>query len=112
MKVEESLRQLSIYPIPSSVIEEIMESRGLEKGVDNTDTIRKSKEFKLAQADVLQWLWYAPSNISENGISFSLSATEKNNLRARANKLYKDNGEDGITTIYGYKGSSFFERLR
>lgn len=104
MTISESLRLINIYPIPEKVVENICDGRFLTPNDETTSGIRVSKEYKLATADIYKWLAFAP-NLSENGISFSISDSDKKRYLQEAEKIY-DEFEEG-NNLYGYKGDRF-----
>jgi hypothetical protein len=109
MTVNEALRSVNAYPIPRRTIAEVCERRGLDPCGEAAVSVLGSAEFKLAKADLLLWLSYAP-NVSQGGQSYSLSDEQRQNLRNEAAGLYGGNAEaneDGqqMHITYGYKGN-------
>lgn len=107
MTILDCLTTVSIFPIPLSTLELICVERGLNKDSEFDSATAQTKEFKLAKADCYKWLYLAPTSMSENGISFSLSDKEKERFKQMADELYKENGEKTIKNIYGYIGENF-----
>jgi len=103
MTIIESLKCISGYPIPQNTLQNIAESRGLTPADENTPEVRKSREYKLANADVLTWLSQAP-DVSQAGISYSFSDADRLNFRQKANLLYKE-CEEKPKSNFGYKGN-------
>ena len=103
MTILQSLQQLNLYPIPDTVITNYCEGRGIDAATDATTEVRASREYKLAKGDVYKWLAFAPSTVSQGGVTFSIS--DKKRFISDANKLYAECEETGIGTVYGYKGS-------
>jgi hypothetical protein len=103
MTIIESLKSVSGYPIPLSTLIDVAENRELKPEDEAMGEVRKSNKYKLAKADVLMWLSQAP-NVSQAGVSYNFSDTERLNFRQQASVLYKDSGEKP-KSIYGYKGS-------
>lgn len=106
MTVVQSLRSLSAYPIPLSTVIEIAESTGMCHDTEMQPEIRQSREFRKAQALVYIFLSEAP-NVTQNGISFSLSAEERRRLRTRGESILEDLCDDtatGATPEFGYMG--------
>jgi hypothetical protein len=108
MTVNEALRSINAYPIPERTINEVCERRGLDPCDEAGFSVLESGEFKLAKADLLLWLSYAP-NVSQGGQSYSFSDEQRKNLRNEAAGLYGDNAEDNeegqqMHITYGYKG--------
>ncbi len=105
MTVIQSLQQLNLYPIPDSVVTNICEERGLVADDEVTTEIRAEKEYKLATANVYKWLAFAPTTVSQGGVTFSISESDKKRFLELANQLYSDNEEQPTGAVYGYKGS-------
>lgn len=105
MTVLQSLQQLNLYPIPDTVITNYCEGRNIVPTSEVTSEVRSSKEYKLAKGDVYKWLAFAPSTVSQGGVTFSISETDKRRFINTANKLYEECEEETFGTIYGYKGS-------
>ena len=72
MTVNEALRSINAYPIPERTIVEVCERRGLDPCGEAGFSVLDSAEFKLAKADLLLWLSYAP-NVSQGGQSYNFS---------------------------------------
>lgn len=104
MTIIESLKCISGYPIPLNTLKDIAENRELKPDGEANQDARKSKEYRLAKADVLMWLSDKAPNVSQAGISYNFSEADKKNLKNEANTLYKECGEKP-KSIYGYKGS-------
>lgn len=103
MTIIESLRSISGYPVPLNTLKDIAESRELKPDEAASKEVRQSNEYRLAKADVLAWLAQAP-NVSQAGVSYNFSDTDRLNFRQQAALLYKECGEKP-KSIYGYKGS-------
>jgi hypothetical protein len=95
--------------VPRHAIESIAVDRGITLEDQATSEVMKSKDFKLAKADVFWWVSTAP-NVSENGISFDLLYSDRERMREKANVIYKEyddpNYLDDGKPEYGYKGDS------
>ena len=89
MTVRESLKAVHHYPIAESAINDIADERALELNEEATLEVRLSSPFKLAKADVILWVSEAP-NITEGGISISISEAARERLRQKANKIYEE----------------------
>lgn len=98
MTIRESLRQINLFPIPDATIEDVCERRGLTVDGDIDTATRSSASFRLATADIYKWLAFCPSSVSENGISFSISESDRRRFLDEANKIY---GELEPDEIYG-----------
>ena len=98
----DSLKSISAYPIPRRTLEDVAEERGLSVADDATAEIRSSREFKLAKADLMHWLSTAP-NVSQGGISYAFTDSDRSGFRKWASASYQEYGEKQ-QTIYGYKG--------
>lgn len=105
MKVLQSLKSLSSYPIPSATIEDIADGAGLAADAELTQELRKDSRFKRAQARVYLFLSEAP-DVSQGGISYAFNEEERRRLRLRAENIFAEIGdatsEAGVE--YGYKG--------
>ncbi len=109
MTVNEALRSVNAYPIPERTVQEVCERRGLDPCGEAGVGVLDSADFKLAKADLMLWLSYAP-NVSQGGQSYSFSDEQRQNLRNEAAGLYgdyADENEDGeqMHITYGFKGS-------
>ena len=104
--VLEALKGMNAYPLPLRTLVTVAAKRGLELDGKATQEVQKSKAYNLASADLLLWLSFAP-DISQGGQSYSFTDEQRLQLRNRANRLYKEFGEeDGSSgAVYGYKGS-------
>lgn len=81
------------YPLPESFFLFVMIKRGLEDVVC-TETVSNSSAFKGAMADCLKQIVFHPNSISEGGIS--ISKAEVASIKAEANRLYREIGEEPI----------------
>lgn len=108
MTIIQSLKSLSGYPIPSIVIEDIVDSEGLHiNDVINAET-RNSNAFKRCQAKVFTFLSEAP-NVSQGGISFSFSEVERLRLKTKAGDILSaigDKSANELKVTFGYKGEN------
>ncbi|MCX6222480.1 MAG: hypothetical protein NTZ69_16025 [Bacteroidia bacterium] len=57
------------------------------------------------EADIKRWLVSAP-NITEGGVTFSFSPTERDEFRQEATAIYLEYDEQTKTGKYGYKGEN------
>lgn len=105
MTVLQSLQQLNLYPIPDSVIANICEERGVTADSEATAAVRGTSAYRLAMADVYKWLAFAPSTVSQGGVTFSISESDKKRFLALANAIYDESEEKQTGVVYGYKGS-------
>lgn len=104
--VLDALKQINGYPIPLATLETALVKRGLDSEAIATSQLFRSKEFRLAEADMYSWLADAP-NVSQEGISYSFTETERKKFRERANKAYSELSPEDLAsagTVYGYKG--------
>lgn len=105
MKVLQSLKSLSSYPIPSATVEDIADGAGLTADAELTQELRRDKRFKRAQARVYLFLSEAP-DVTQGGISYAFNEEERKRLRLRAENLFAEIGdttnEAGVE--FGYKG--------
>lgn len=101
--VQQSLKGLSSYPVPGVAIEEIAISRGLDLAAQLSAEILRSKAYQLAKADVKMWLASAPS-VSQSGISYSFTDSERKSLKRGAKAVYMQFGEKSGEQEFGYLG--------
>jgi hypothetical protein len=105
----ESLKGISTYPIPSSVIDIICLRRTLDSSKEADSGILTSIGYRLAVADSQRWLSTAP-NVSQGGTSFDILYSDRERLREMANNTYKALGDSEYIpenkVKFGYKGSS------
>jgi hypothetical protein len=101
--IQNSLKSISAYPIPLNTLQDIAEERGIDIGGDVTLAVKASGAFQLAKADVFYWLSIAP-NVSQAGISYTFSDSDRLNFKRRANAIYRRNGEVLPVKSFGYKG--------
>lgn len=100
-----SLRAVNAYPVPQSFIETAAATRGLDLSAEITQDALKSKEYRLAYADLLMWLSQAP-NVSQGGQSYTFDNEQRLKFSNMALAIYGDYKEDNAPkTTYGYKGS-------
>ena len=105
MLISESLRSVSLYPIPPATIKCIMSECGL-LDEDVNQSIMQSASYKRAKAKVYLFLADTP-NVSEGGANYSLTDNERNSLRRQAESLLADVGDS--QGEYGYMGEDFFQ---
>jgi len=86
MTVLVALQSLSNYPVPAQFLQTVSVERGIKLD-DSFDTeLAKTRAYRLLKSDVYEFLSKAP-NISENGVSFSLSDKDKANFASKAKAL-------------------------
>lgn len=106
--VLDSLRGVSMYPIPQRTIDEVAERWGLALGGEATQEVLQGRAFNLALAALLLWLSYAP-DIAQGGQSYSFTDEQRLQLRNRARTLQDQFMDEGDALqnkpVYGYKGS-------
>ncbi len=102
----EALRSLSAYPIPLRTIVEVSERRNIDLMAEATAESLRSKEYRLATADLLLWLSYAP-DISQGGQSYSINSEQQKQMRSEAMAIYEELDKEIIAGCpkFGYKGS-------
>lgn len=106
MTILDSLLAVSAYPIPQRTVEAYATKRGLEITDDMDESLYADRGYRLATADLMLWLYFAPS-VSQGGQSYSLTDAQRAEFRRRALKIYDELGdEDGMNNgiRYGYKG--------
>lgn len=100
-----SLRAVNAYPVPQSFIETTAATRGLDLSAEITQDALRTKEYRLAYADLLMWLSQAP-NVSQGGQSYTFDNEQRLNFSNTALAIYGDYKEDNAPkTTFGYKGS-------
>lgn len=107
MTIAETISCLSFYPLPDSVIESACIKNEISAHDKATVDVMQSKEYELTKAECFKWLVYAPTHVSENGVSFQLSDEEKRNFRRCADEIFDKYGLPKLPNPYGYKGSRF-----
>lgn len=106
--VLEALVAVTGYPIPERTVETAALRRGLSVTGEPTAETVASRAFRLCEADLCMWLYYAP-NVSQGGQSYSFTDAQREMYRQRAKAIYKALGEDDSESStsgvkYGYKG--------
>lgn len=99
------LKSISPYPIPDRVVYKAAIVRGIDPQAVATRDVLVGRGYRLAEADVLQWLSKAPS-VSEGDVSFSFSKTERETFASDAEAIYRSYGEGKPIEEYGYVGDS------
>jgi hypothetical protein len=109
MLILESLKGISGYPVPMRTFENISLRRGLILSDEATKEALETAAYRLAKADVLRWVSFAP-NVSQDGVSFDMLYSDRNELRQQANAIYLELGDaeyiPEVKSNYGYQGSS------
>lgn len=101
------LSALNPYPIPRMSLEAIAEEVGLDPDAIATAQVRESKAFKGAMAGVYRYLSVAP-NVTQGGVSYSFSSSERTFFSKRAAALMEDAGmTGGGIGSYGWQGEDF-----
>lgn len=107
MKVIQSLRAVTSYPVSVAVVENICEAAGLETEAEAAQELRRSKQYKAALASVYRFLATAP-NVTQAGISYTLSESDKERYRKMAESLSDEAGDEtGASMAYGYVGDNY-----
>lgn len=104
MTILEALKSVSNYPVPARTLTRIAAGRDLNLSTEITKDILGSREYQYAEADVMMWLSKAPT-ISEAGVTFTFSQTERDRFRREAASIFAELGETRRTP-YGYKGDT------
>lgn len=104
--VLEALKSVNAYPIPLRTIIETAERRGVALTDEATQEVLVGKDYRLALADLLLWLYLAP-DITQGGQSYSFTDEQRKQFRNQANALYDKLGEKTASAqpTFGYKGS-------
>lgn len=104
--VEQALRGISMYPLPSATLDGVCIRRGLSRDTEATTAVFRSAAYRLAEADVLTWLAAAP-NISQGGQNYAFTDEQRKAYRARAAAIFEELGDlSAPSSKYGYKGNS------
>lgn len=106
MTIHQALKALTSYPVPTRTFVKACEARGLAIDAEATAEIIREKAYQLAEADIMTFLSKAP-NISEGGVSITLSDRQRSEYRTEANATYQLHGEPTKGTVYGFKGEDF-----
>jgi hypothetical protein len=104
MTILEALKSISNYPVPQRVFNRVAAGRGLVLDQVAISTDFESSAYKGAESDIMTWLTTAP-NVSEGGVSFSLSQNEREQLKREADSLLDQIGTPRVS-IFGYKGEN------
>ena len=105
--IQEALRSVTMYPIPSSTLQSIATRRGCVLSDEATKEKLLDTNFNLAKADLLMWLSLSP-NVAQGGQNYSFTDEQRQQFRNEAKGLYTDFASDCETqtkNVYGYKGS-------
>ena len=106
MTIEEFLRGVSRYPVPTETLKGIAEKRGIDLAGESLSAIGTAP-LDLAGADLLTWLSEAP-DISQGGQNYSFDSETRKMMKARARGIYIERGEaeaeEAPKPTYGYKG--------
>lgn len=106
MTILQSLQCLSAYPIPVGVIADILLSCGLYSEDNFNTEVIESKSYIMAKSKLYDYLFTAP-NVSENGISFSFSESQREYFKSMSLMLKRKAGEEASLAngvVFGYKG--------
>jgi hypothetical protein len=105
----ESLKSISGYPVPARTFIDISVKRGLSLDDEATESVLTSAAYRLAKADVMVWVSFAP-NVSQADVRYDILYSDREKIRTAANAIYSELGDDAyipdkLTTKFGYKGS-------
>jgi hypothetical protein len=104
----ESLKSVSGYPVPESTISDVAIKRGLNLAEVATPVALSSSAYRLAKADILRWVSFAP-NVQQADVRYDLLYSDRQQLREQSNAIYGELGDEAYisesTTKFGYKGS-------
>lgn len=106
MTTLEALKSVNSYPVPLRTLEEVAQRRGILPDDECTTAVLQSKGYRLACADLLLWLSFAPQ-VTQGGQSYQFSDEQQLQLRTQANAIYEEYGETEAThkARFGHKGS-------
>lgn len=109
MKVKETLREAFGYPIPEAAVVEACEDAGIDPNIEVNGSVRTGANYRRAKALLCQWVAAAP-NVTQEGVSYSLSDEQRRALRDKAAALFsaaEEGTADGSqSVVYGYMGDS------
>jgi hypothetical protein len=107
MTVLESLKGVNGYPVPEITLSDVADLRGLDLSEEATAAMLGSRSYRLAKADVLMWVSFAP-NVQQGDVSYSLLYSDRQEMRSLADAIYDALGDGAYArrkTEYGYKGN-------
>jgi len=104
----EALKSVNGYPVPFSTFVAIAIKREIKLEDEATSEVLKSNPYRLATADIMRWVSFAP-NVKQSDVQFDLLFSDREQLRKNANAIYKELEDDAYIpetkTAFGYKGS-------
>jgi len=104
----ESLKSINGYPVPESTFVTVATNRNINLADEATQTVLKSSSYRLAKADVMRWVSFAP-NIRQADLQYDLLYSDREKLRNAANAVYEEFEDEAFVpetkTKFGYKGS-------
>jgi hypothetical protein len=104
----ESLKSINGYPVPERTLADTATKRALNLEDEATENVLKSPAYRLAKADVMRWISFAP-NVRQADVQYDLLYYDRQELRKAANAIYGELGDDAFipetTAKFGYKGS-------
>jgi hypothetical protein len=104
----ESLKSVAGYPVPDNTISDVATKRGVNLADVATPVVLNSSDYRLAKADILRWVSFAP-NVQQADVRYDLLYSDREQLRKQANAIYGELGDEAYisesTTKFGYKGS-------
>lgn len=86
MNILQSLKAISLYPIPAVVMENYLDEVGLTSTNEITSTIRKGVEYRTVVANLYRWLALAP-NVTEGDVNYTLTDAQRADLQAKADEI-------------------------
>lgn len=104
MNISQSLKAITLYPIPTMVIENILDEVGLTASETISASIRKGAEYKRAVAQLYNWLALAP-DVTEGDVHYTLTNAQRNDLKSKADAILAELDEDSCSVDgRGYMG--------
>jgi len=104
----DSLKSINGYPVPLRTFEDVATMRSLDLATEVTSDILISANYRLAKADIMRWISFAP-NVNQSGVSFDILYSDRERLREMANTIYGELGDEAYIgekkVKFGYKGS-------
>ena len=92
MNALQAIKSRVNYPLSDSQAEEKLLARGVDTAADYTTELANSRQFLLAYADTLRFV-FTMVNLSQGG---SITAQNMAGIRGTANAIYKRFGEELI----------------
>lgn len=100
MTILDSLRTVSIYPIPNSVIKDICYKCGINPTMEAN---RNTRGYKRALSELYLWLAEAPQ-VSQAGVSYRITNEQRRSFLQKSADILLDLQDGQGEKMYGLKG--------